>query len=158
MLVLESQNVILNVAAATREEVIKILVDRLGENGYVTPAYLGDVLDRENRYPTGLPTEGVPVSIPHGMTSEGVIAPAVGIAILASPVPFCCMGCETEELQVEIVFLIANKNPEAQLQDLRQLMKCFGSRKLLNSIRAAGSPDVVIDLLKNYNEDDEDEE
>ena len=47
------------------EEAIKFGGRLLYENGYVDSGYTDSVLEREAQFPTGLPTQGVPMAIPH---------------------------------------------------------------------------------------------
>ena len=154
MLVLERKNVLLQLDAPSKEEVIRALCGILEKNGHVSAEYCEDVLNRERQYPTGLPTEGVPVAIPHGMKTDAVISPAVAVATLREPVAFRNMVAPDEDLPVRVVCLIANRNPEAQLKDLRQLMSCLGSGELLCKILESAEEQEVVRLILGYREED----
>jgi mannitol/fructose-specific phosphotransferase system IIA component (Ntr-type) len=70
MLEFDPQIVLMDCTAQCREEVSGALVCAMEKAGYVTAAYTGNVLARENRYPTGLPTQGVR-GYPHGKNADG---------------------------------------------------------------------------------------
>ena len=149
MLEFDPAIVLAGCGATSREQVIHSLVNAMEDAGYVTAAYLDNVLARENRYPTGLPTEGMHVAIPHGMNGDGILKPGVGVAQLCAPVSFRNMADPEEELGVELIFLLANREADAQLADLRDLMECFCEEELLYRLRQAQSAQELADLLTN---------
>lgn len=148
MLEFDPQIVLMDCTAQCREEVIGALVCAMEKAGYVTAAYTGNVLARENRYPTGLPTQGVRVAIPHGMNADGILRQGIGIARLTAPVKFCNMADANEELDVELVFLLANREADAQVEDLRALMECFSQDDLLLGLKEAKDARELICLLQ----------
>ncbi len=148
MLEFDPEIVLMDCTAQCREEVISTLVNKMEVAGYVTSAYTENVLLREKSYPTGLPTEGVRVAIPHGMNADGILRQGIGIAKLTSPVTFCNMADANEELDVELVFLLANREAEAQLNDLRSLMECFSEADFLCQLKKANTAHELIMLLQ----------
>jgi PTS system galactitol-specific IIA component len=148
MLAVTEENVLINVDADSKEELLRLLTELLVKNGCVTPEYYDVLIEREEQYPTGLPTEGVKVAIPHGFSPSSVLKPAVGVATLARPVVFRNMACKDEELSVELVFMFALVSEEAQGEDLRRVMGIFGDAGLLSRLRAAKSGREVEEILK----------
>jgi PTS system galactitol-specific IIA component len=148
MLVVTEENVLINVDAGCKEEVIRLLTDLLVKNGYVMPEYYDVLIEREERYPTGLPTEGVKVAIPHGFSEGSVLKPALGIATLKCPVVFQNMVSRDEEIPVEIVFLFALANADEGGEDLHRVMSIFSDGELLAALRAAKNGREVTEIME----------
>ena len=130
---------------------LKALADRLFEDGSVKETYFEAMLKRERSYPTGLPTDGIKVAIPHAEV-EHVNYSAFAIATLPEPVKFGEMGAGPEStLDVQIVMMLANADPEEQVKTLRKMVDLFDEPDSLQVIMAANSPKEVVDILKeNY--------
>ncbi|GAA0182070.1 PTS sugar transporter subunit IIA [Clostridium sediminicola] len=149
MLNFDERNVIVNLQADDSKEVIKKLVERMEINGNVKKEYYDACLEREKQFPTGLPTEGIRVAIPHA-SSESIILSGVAVALLEKPVIFNNMANPEEKIDVEIVFLIANANESEQAKDLQTLMECFSDKEALLKIYSATTPYEVVRILKKY--------
>ena len=143
MIVLDEKNVILGLDARDRDDCIRRIARVMEENGYIGPDYADEAIARENRYPTGLPTEGVIVAIPHANKGT-VYHTGIGMAVLARPVPFYNMADHSQPLQAQMVFLLANTDPDKQLDDLRRLMECFGEEELLLKMKNAREPKEIL--------------
>ncbi|NBH80834.1 PTS sugar transporter subunit IIA [Clostridiaceae bacterium] len=139
MVVLETENIILDCTADSCEAVIRTAVERLTENGYTDPQYADAVIERERAYPTGLPTEEVVTALPHA-NSSCVKKTGVCVVRLQSPVAFGNMGDPDEKLPAELVFLLANASgAAAHLDDLQELMGCFSRKGLLRDLKNAAN-------------------
>ncbi|MDR0472306.1 MAG: PTS sugar transporter subunit IIA [Treponema sp.] len=149
MLAVTEDNILVNLKADSKEEVLHNLVDLLVKNGYITPDYYDVLIAREKKYPTGLPTEGIKVAIPHGFSDESVIKPAVGIATLANPVKFNNMFEIEQELAVGIVFLLAlsSKEKDKHGKDLARVMGVFSDADLLSRLQAAKTGNEVTQIM-----------
>lgn len=119
---------------STKEEVFERMTTELLAKELVTVDYLEGVKEREIVFPTGLPTIPYGVAIPH-TDSERVIEPQIGFASLKEPVIFRVMGSETDTIDVKIVFMLALKKADDQLDILQKLIdllqaeesvKCLG--------------------------------
>jgi len=152
MLELEKKNVIIGLEAQDRDDCIRKIVARMAENGYVSLDYADAVIERENKYPTGLPTEGVITAIPHANCGTVHIT-GMALAVLTHPVGFYNMADSSELLQAEIVCVIANTDANQQLSTLRQLMTCFSEEELLLKIKAAQTAEEIIEILANAEEE-----
>ncbi len=129
------------------EHVLVALTQLLVQAEYVEPGYVDVVLARENDFPTGLPTEPVPVAIPHG-DPDHVIKSGVAVGILSKPIPFKEMGSPTNTLKVKMVFVLAIKETEHQTRILQQFMRIFQKRVVLEQLCRANKPETVVKLLK----------
>lgn len=139
--------VVVDVVARDAEEVIQMLADRLHEQGWVSDQYGWDTILREREHPTGLPTQPICIAFPHA-GAEGVIESSLAVAALRESVVFKNMGDPDEDLQVELVFMLANKSPEEQIQTLRNLALLFGEGEKLSELRALITPAEIVAWLK----------
>lgn len=117
----------------TDKEVIEVLGKQLLDLGFVKETYIEAVLEREAILPTGLRTGVVNVAIPHTDVTH-VNQTAVSISTLMKPVKFYLMEDPSQEIYVDIVFLLAVKQPEEQVQLLKNLIAIFQNKELLERI------------------------
>lgn len=129
----------LNVQANDKREAISALAETLLAAGKVRESYLEAVLAREAESPTGLPTPGVAIAIPH-TDPEHCVEPAVAVGTLRDAVEFEEMGSPGSTLEIRIVFLLSITKPEDHVEWLSRLASAFQtpelSNKLLNSPNA----------------------
>ena len=71
----------------------------------------------------------------------------MGIAVLRHPVEFCQMGSPEVKLRPELIFMLAIKDPKAQIGLLRQMMKLIQNGELLRGIKEARDAGEVYDLF-----------
>lgn len=128
-----------------RNAVLKLLAGRMKELGYVKDTYLQAVLDRERAFPTGIAVNGGGVALPH-CDPEHVIQPTMALAILEKPVTFGAMTGQGEVL-VDIVFMLAMKEPSKQIYLLQQVAFMLQNPELLSALKRARSPKDVTDVL-----------
>lgn len=149
--------IILDLEAETSTEVIKILCAKLEAEGYIGADYCQAVLDREAEYPTGLPSEGAAVAIPHAF-SGSVIRTGTAIGVLKKPVPFRNMAFTDETVDAEIVFLLANASgADAHLDALQELMDCMSRPSLLCAVRDAREKEAIVNIFQNIEDYPEEE-
>jgi PTS system galactitol-specific IIA component len=138
----------MDMEAKNKEEVIKELANLLISKGYVKESYLEAILERERAFPTGLPTDGVGVAIPHADIKH-VLKPGIAIAILKNAVKFNVMGNPDEEVNVKLVFMLAIKEPNMQINLLKNLVTIFQDKKLLLMLTNISNKNSVISLLNS---------
>jgi len=127
-------------------------IRRLGrplvKDGCVRPEFVEAVCQRERNYPTGLPTEPVATAIPHADPTH-VERSAVSLGILAQAVPFAQMGGDgSVKVQVQVVFLLAIKQREKQVDMLHELVNLIQDQVVLARLVKASSPRAVLEILK----------
>lgn len=152
--VFREELVLMNYQARDAEDVLRALADRLLADGAIKESYFKAMYDRELAYPTGLPTEGIKVAIPHAEV-EHVNYSAFAIATLPIPVKFGEMGAGPEStLDVQIVMMLANADPQEQVKTLRKMVDMFDEPESLVAIMNAETPAEIVNLMKeNYQED-----
>lgn len=139
--------VVLDLQAANATEVITKLGGLMQEKDYVKASYVDAVISREQNLPTGLAIGDFYVAIPH-TDSNHVNQSNVALAALAEPVTFHSMINPQDALPVELVFLLAIKDPNQQVQLLKSLMSVFQNKELLMSIKAAKTKEQAAALLQ----------
>lgn len=138
----------LGIAGTHRNDVIKVLADKLEGGGYVTRGYYDRVIRREETYATGLPT-AIPVAICH-TEAKYVNQSAMAIGTLAQPVEFHEMGSPEKVIKAEIVFLLALKDHKGKSAFLARLTMIFKDRALLMAIRYAEDSTMLVNFLKEF--------
>jgi len=119
----------LQVEASDKQEAVSALAEALLTAGKVRESFLEAVLEREAGYPTGLPTPGAAIAIPH-TDVQHCIEPAVAVGTLRDAVEFEEMGSPGSPLEVRIVFLLSITNPEDHVEWLSRLASAFQSPQL----------------------------
>ncbi|UDN59781.1 PTS sugar transporter subunit IIA [Clostridioides sp. ES-S-0010-02] len=136
----------LGLEANDYESIIRELGNKMYQKKYVKNTYINAVLKREKTLPTGLNIGEMCVAIPH-TDSQHVNESNVAVGILKNPVKFNSMIDPTDKLDVELVFLLAVKNPDSQVKLLKDLMSVFQNIKLLRDIKNASTKEEVAELL-----------
>ena len=108
-------------AEDNKEALLRSMSRILFEHGFVKESYYEAVVEREKHFPTGLPTKGISVAIPHTdcihVEKEGFL-----VGVLEHPVCFEIMASAQEYVNVELVFMLAIKDPEKQVIMLQRLI------------------------------------
>lgn len=134
MLELNESLIACDLHAKDAKEVIDLLAGKMHAQGLVAAEYGVQTWTREMAHPTGLPTKPFCIAFPHA-DAEGVNRSALGVAILRQPVKFKNMADPDEDLDVTLVFMLANCDPEEQIQTLRNLAVLFGQPEKLVELR-----------------------
>lgn len=137
-----------NAEASTRQEVIRLLGQRLTALGYVRDSYVDAVLKREAELPTGLPMGGDSnVAVPH-TDPEHVLRAGIALATLAKPVSFANMEDPDEDVPVRIVFMLAINDKDRQIETLQQVLLTIQDEALVAKMLLAKTADELHALLR----------
>jgi galactitol PTS system EIIA component len=147
MLAFDETHVAFALEAPDAQTVINTLAARLVSRGLVSKDYGRLTCEREQKHPTGLPTQPFCIAFPHA-DAEGVNQSALAVALMKKPVPFKNMADPDEDLEVHIVLMLANKDPEEQIQTLRNLALLFGEPEKLAELRNQSGPQQVTAWLR----------
>lgn len=151
--VFREELVLLNYEAKDAEDVFKALADKLFEDDSVKDTCFQTMYNRERSYPTGLPAEEIHVAIPHAEV-EHVNYSAFTIATMPKPVEFGEMGAAPDgTLDVQIVKMLANADPEEQVKTLRKMVDIFDEPDSLKTIMEAKIPKELVDIVKEKYEE-----
>jgi PTS system fructose-specific IIC component len=127
---------------ATKNDVIRALAERVVGAGRATDAaaLTADALEREGKSATGMPGG---IAIPH-CRSAAVTEPTLAMARLAPPVDF-----GASDGGADLVFFIAVPEgaDQAHLALLAKLARSLIKPEFVASLRAAGSPEQIVELV-----------
>lgn len=145
---LKVEHVLVNLNAKDAEQAIQALTLALVNTGHATPDFAGDVWKREQTFPTGLPTQPLGVAIPHA-DAQHVNKSAVCIGVLNAPVRFAQMGTDGSTLlEVRLVFLLAIKEREKQVEMIQQLMRLIQTGSVLEGLAQVESSAEALMLIR----------
>lgn len=133
-----------------KELLLQKMSDVLYEHGFVKESYQEAVIERERNFPTGLPTAGISVAIPH-TDSDHVVKEGFLVGVLEQPVTFEIMASNHEYVDVELVFMLAIKKPEQQLVMLQRLIALCQDEQNLHLLRSGKQMAEVEQLLETIN-------
>lgn len=131
----------------TQEAIIRRVASPLLEAGLVKPSYPDALIARERHFPTGLPTAGVGVAIPH-TDCEHVNQASVAVGILRHPVAFQNMAVPEEAIPVQLLFMLAIDEPHGQVKLLQHLMEFLQNAELLQALQGAPTAGAAWELLE----------
>jgi len=143
---LDQELALIELKADSKEEVLTLLGNQLQGKGFVKEGFVESVLKREASYPTGLPTQPYGVAIPHtdgNMVNESKIA----FASLKNPVKFMAMGQGDVAVEVKLVFMLALKNPEDQLETLQKLVGLFQNPETVSQLAGVKDAEELNELV-----------
>lgn len=136
-----------NLNFKTREEVLNYLSSKLIEKSLVKSSFSEAIIEREKEYPTGLPSKQN-VAIPHA-DSELVNETSIAVGILDSPVTFKSMDDPDKNLSVQLVIMLAIKEPHGQLEMLQKIISFIQNDQLVHDIIKKDNSADVKEILEN---------
>lgn len=138
-----------------RNEIFKTVSQKLYNLGYVREDFLGDIIEREDKYPTGismrpLSRELPDVAVPHtegNYVSTQLIVPIA----LRNSATFNNMVNPSEALKVKFLFLILNNDPDMHSTILAKIMDFLAGTSVdeLNELFNSDSNEEIYDFLEN---------
>jgi PTS system galactitol-specific IIA component len=134
-----------------REDVLALLSTSMLEEGWVLPGHTGAVLEREERFPTGLHTKGVEIAIPHA-DPKWTVLPAMVVGFLEQPVIFKPMGGVGLDVEAQLVFLLAIQNPDDHIEFLKSLVSIFEDEDFMKDFVKTKKVENLISKLINNNQ------
>jgi len=124
------------------ENVLREMAEYLAAAGFVKETYCQAVLDRENAFPTGVPSEPIPVAIPHSDRGH-VIKTAILVAKTAQPIPFRRIDDPNSQIDVRAIFMLAIDSNQGQLDVITQIMDLIQDAAVIESIVNASDPQAI---------------
>lgn len=144
----EKKYLLMKLDVDNKEDVLNQMGGKLESTGYVKDSFTQAVCKREIVFPTGLPMKGVGIAIPH-TDSEHVNEKSIAVGILKKPVVFQVMGSTDEFVDVQLVFMLAIKDPNAQLEMLEKLIENCQNEETLYTLRDCTDLNVVKEIISN---------
>lgn len=144
---LVKENIIPKLNVNTAEEVIDALGNTLVKNGNVKDEYISAIKEREKTYPTGLPSTSPGIAIPHA-NNELVIETTVAVATLERPVKFKNMEDKDEEVEVQIVFMLAIAEPHGQIEMLQKVVEIIQNEEYRKELLTYDDSEKLLEKIK----------
>ena len=132
--------------ANSSEEAITLCGEALHKAGIVGEDFGKACVEREKDYPTGLPTE-IPTAIPHAKVS-GIKENAICLLKLESPVVFRRLDDDTEQVETDLIFNLAIKDPNEHLQVLQRMMEFLNNKEVLLKCKELSNEETVAYLTE----------
>lgn len=148
-LILKEKLIFTDLKFETKEEALNFLSEKLLEQGYVIPEYQQAILDREKIYPTGIPALGVSIAIPHA-DNNLVNETTMAIGLLKDPVVFYSMENVETELDVQIIMMLAIKEPHGQIEMLQKVVSIIQDENLTKQLLQETDKNDVLMMLEPY--------
>lgn len=141
--ILSAENIVLNQAFATKEEAIRFTGKLLVDRGYVAPAYVEKMIEREEMTTTFM---GNFVAIPHGTDDAKKEVKESGIAIIQVP-----EGVDFGDGNiVKLIIGIAGKGDE-HLDILSNIAIVVSEEENVEQIVKASTEEEVISFFEGIN-------
>ncbi|PJW15723.1 MULTISPECIES: PTS sugar transporter subunit IIA [unclassified Geobacillus] len=141
--ILNKENIVLNAQPKTKEEAIRLAGEVLVKQGYVAPAYVDAMLEREELTSTYI---GNNVAIPHGTEAAKALVKQSGISIVQVPGGVDFGGGNT----ALIVIGIAGKDGE-HLDILSKLALVCAEADNVEAMANAKTEEDILALLHEVN-------
>ncbi len=135
-----------NQSAENRKQALALLAKEFVKAKVVEDNFLEGIMAREAVFPTGLELNKMGVAIPH-TDPEYVKENQIGFMTLEKPVIFQFMGDITQEVEVSVIFMMALKEGEKQLEMLPKLMDMFMMDDVMDALKEAKTYDDYYQII-----------
>lgn len=129
----------------TKEEMFNEIGNILIKKGFVKDGFVEALIERETKYPTGLPVTPFAVAIPH-TDPHFVNKKSITIVRLKEPLSFLEMGSLEKKVDVRFAFILT-MNESTQVPVLKDLMKLFMDVSFMKKLNQFAYSEVV-ELIK----------
>lgn len=129
-----------------KEDALDFLAKELVKKGYVKEGYEKAIVQREATYPTGLPSNYPAIAIPHADT-KWVNQTTLAIATLEDAVIFKNMENVKEDIPINIVIMMAIKEPHGQIEMLQKIVNIIQNESLRQDIQQCQTNHDLFDLF-----------
>lgn len=131
----------------SQKEALSIIATCLYQKGLVKDSFAENVLKREEVFPTGLLINDVGIAIPH-TDAEHVNDSQIAFMSLKKPVTFYEMGTADKEISVSLIFMLALKEPHAQLEMLQKLITMFQKKEVVQKLQAVNNTEEYYQIIE----------
>lgn len=141
----------------SKNAVFTEIYQKLQQHQYVTGNFLPQIIEREEKYPTGLDTSALShdlpnIALPH-TEGEFVNAELIVPIKLITPIEFGNMVDPQQKLDVSFLFMILGQNPAKQASLLADIMKFLADTpvdKLLKLFNYTNPQKIYQFLIDNF--------
>lgn len=146
---LEHSPILLGERYQDKSEVFDAVHKLVLANQWVTKDFSEKILEREEKFPTGIDQGDFGVAIPH-TDPEWVKKEFIALIIPQKPVLFQRMDDMEQDIQADFIFILGLNQPHEQLAMLQNLMQLIQNTELLEGLYKKTNSKEVLMLLKEY--------
>ena len=133
-------------SAIDKFEAIDKCAEKLQEKGITDLGFAKFCKEREQTYPTGLPTI-IPIAIPHAKY-DNIKCNCICVMKLNNPVEFYRMDDSEEIINVKMIFNLAIKDPDKHLKILQKMMSVLTEEEVINQMIEMDNNELIDFLEK----------
>ena len=137
-----------------RQTFLQYISRRLEEKDYVKCSFEGAIIEREKKYPTGLPTVNQHVALPHTDVQHAK-NPIIVPVKFRTPVVFKEMGNGINDIPCSMAFVLVVIEPEKQIDILQSLINLFIKKDFLEELYKEKTREGFLKRLLDEAEKDE---
>ncbi|MBU2701381.1 PTS system galactitol-specific IIA component [Sporomusaceae bacterium BoRhaA] len=126
---------------------IKTLGEMMVHQGYIKPAYIIAVSERENDFPTGIVLKNDGIAIPHATPADNIIKNGIAVLRLTRAVKFRSMENPDNVVSVKLIFMLALKRANQHLSILQKLFGIFQQEKLIQKLQETKNKDEFCKIM-----------
>ena len=130
----------------TKEQLFRIMADKMLEAGCVRESYYDGITNREKEYPTGLYVNGTGFALPH-TDSERVNKSQICFMSLEEPIEFEDMVDKNHKIPVGLISMLAMKLPHEQAGTLQNLVALFQNKEKTEQLKKCSTEDEFMEIL-----------
>lgn len=138
---------LLDYEAPNQTTLLENLAEVLRAEGFVKDSFARAIIQREEKFPTGLNTPAVQLAMPHA-DPQHVERAGILVARLKSPIRFKEMGGSGKDVDARLIFMLAVADPKEHLATLGKLMAIFSDGEKLSDVYQTKSKDELIAKLE----------
>lgn len=135
----------LDCSVSKHTELFQMVGKELEEKGYVTNQYLEALLEREQRFPTGLKTRFLNIALPH-TDPEVIKEPFIFVVRNDKELNMLQMGDNSDTPCQNFLFL-GIKDPKSQVGLLAKLMEIFSQEEFVQNFAQIKDGSEMYELL-----------
>lgn len=144
----EIDRILIDLEAENSDRFLENIADFLFDKGIVTSDFKQGILEREKKFPTGLPTVPFHVAIPHSDMCY-VLKDAITIVRFKDSVKFKEMGSLDKWVDAQFAFVLSLKS-KSHTEMLQKLMNLFMNEEIMNALQEAVNEKQIFEIIVKY--------
>lgn len=133
---------------ASKEELLSMIADKLHLKGYVNSLYKEKIIEREQKYPTGLKLDGLNIAICH---AEPEFAKEDTVYAIKPKRPVAFTNAETmEAIDVDLVIGLVFTTGPKHLDVLKKIATLLLDKEIIKRINEMENRQELITFFKEY--------
>lgn len=129
-----------------KEQLFQVMSEKMLKADCVKKDYYDGIVNREKEYPTGLYVNGTGFAIPH-TDSDKVKKSQICFLSLKEPIEFEDMVDKNHKIPVELIFMLAMKEPHEQVGTLQNLIALFQDEEKIEQLKQCDTEDEFMQIL-----------